>query len=53
MALAEVKADSAMHKKTEGVIDFLNSLHTRQLDDKTVKKLLKVQELVREVGKNG
>ena len=53
LSLAEIKEDPEMYKKTEGVIGFLDSLHTTPLNDNTVKKLLKVQELVREVEDNG
>jgi len=53
LSIPEIKADPEMQKKTEAVVNFLDGLHKTPLNDDTVQKLLKIQELVREANPNG
>ena len=48
LSLAEIKSDEGMTSKTNEVIGFLDSLHSTPLNDSIIKKLMKIQELVRE-----
>ena len=50
---AEIRSDKNMLRRAEQVVDFLDSLHEVKLTEKEVKKILKIQELVREVANNG
>jgi len=50
---AEISADKNMLTRAEQVVVFLDSLHEIKLTEKEVKKILKIQELVREVSSNG
>lgn len=52
LELNEVKADQNMVEKTKKVLDFLNSLKDTKLDETTIKKVMQIQELVREVESN-
>jgi hypothetical protein len=52
LELNEVKADQNMVEKTQKVLDFLNSLKDTKLDETTIKKVMQIQELVREVESN-
>lgn len=52
LELNEVKADQSMVEKTQKVLDFLNSLKDTRLDETTIKKVMQIQELVREVESN-
>ena len=51
--LTEVKSSNSMLEKTEEVVNFLDSLKETPVDESVVKKILKVQELAREVSTNG
>lgn len=52
LELNEVKADQNMIEKTQKVLDFLNSLKDTRLDETAIKKVMQIQELVREVESN-
>ena len=45
----EIKSDELMLEKAEKVLQFLDSLRETPLDERTIKKIMQVQELVREV----
>ena len=49
LQLEEVKADEQMQEKTQKVLDFLDGLKDTRLDERTIKKIMQIQELVREV----
>ena len=51
--LKEIKGDPLMTEKTKKVVGFLNSLHTTPLTETEIKKILKIQELAREVSEDG
>jgi hypothetical protein len=38
-----------MQEKTQKVLDFLDGLKDTKLDERTIKKIMQIQELVREV----
>ena len=48
----EVSSDPEMVKKTEQVLEFLNSLTETKLDEAAIKKIMQIQGLVREVETN-
>ena len=52
LELEEVKADEHMVEKTQKVLDFLDSLKDTKLDERAIKKIMQIQELVREVENN-
>ena len=52
LQLEEVKADEQMQEKTQQVLDFLDGLKDTRLDEKAIKKIMQIQELVREVENN-
>jgi len=52
-SMEEIKKDSRMLESAKRVVGFLDSLHQTPLTEKEIKKILKVQELVREVADNG
>ena len=41
-----------MVEKTQKVLDFLDSLKDTKLDERAIKKIMQIQELVREVENN-
>ncbi len=45
----EIKSDELMLEKANKVLEFLDSLKDTPLDERTIKKIMQVQELVREV----
>jgi predicted outer membrane protein len=45
----DIKNDNQMIEKTEQVLNFLDSLKETKLDESVIKKIMQVQELVREV----
>ena len=45
----EIKSDEMMLEKTDKVLEFLDSLKNVPLDERAIKKIMQVQELVREV----
>ena len=47
--LEEVKEDENMIQNTEKVLDLIDSFSKEQLDEAQIRKVLKIQELVREV----
>lgn len=47
--IAEIKKDSRMLENAQRVVGFLDSLKTTPLTEREVQKIMKVQELVREV----
>jgi len=49
----EIKNDERMLTNAKKVVEFLDSLHKTPLTEAEVKKILKIQELVREVLDNG
>ena len=50
--LEDIKSDEQMVAKANQVIDFLDSLKTTPLNEKSIKKIMQIQELVREVDSN-
>ena len=52
-SLEEIKRDARMLESAKKVVIFLDSLHEIPLTEKEIKKILKIQELVREVVDNG
>jgi len=52
LELQEVRADEHMVEKTQKVLDFLDSLKDTKLDERAIKKIMQIQELVREVENN-
>ena len=52
LSLEEVKGDKDMVAKAEQVLDFLNNLKNTKLDETVIKKIMQIQELVREVESN-
>lgn len=48
----EIKSDDLMLEKANKVLEFLDSLRETPLDERTIKKIMQVQELVREVSSN-
>ena len=52
LELEEVRVDEEMLGKTNQVIQFLDSLKKTKLDERVIKKIMQVQELVREVESN-
>lgn len=48
----EISSDPEMVKKTEQVLEFLNSLTETKLDEAAIKKIMQIQGLVREVETN-
>lgn len=48
----EIKSDELMLEKANRVLEFLDSLKDTPLDERTIKKVMQVQELVREVDSN-
>lgn len=52
LELEEVRADEQMVEKTQKVLDFLDSLKDTKLDERAIKKIMQIQELVREVENN-
>ncbi len=48
----EISADPEMVEKTEKVLEFLNSLTETKLDEASIKKIMQIQGLVREVETN-
>lgn len=52
LELEEVKSDEQMVEKTQKVLDFLDSLKDTKLDERVIKKIMQIQELVREVENN-
>ena len=52
LELQEVKDDELMFEKTKKVIDFLESLKDNKLTESDIKKIMQIQELVREVESN-
>jgi len=51
--IQEIKNDERMLTNAKRVVEFLDSLHQTPLTEKEVKKILRIQELVREVSENG
>ena len=51
--IPEIKNDERMLSNAHMVVEFLDSLQKNPLDEKQVKKILKVQQLVREVNNDG
>jgi hypothetical protein len=49
----EIRNDEKMLSNAKRVVEYLDSLHKTPLTETEVKKILKIQELVREVGQNG
>lgn len=52
LELEEVNSDEQMIEKTQKVLDFLDSLKDTKLDERVIKKIMQIQELVREVENN-
>ena len=52
LELQEVKDDELMLEKTKKVIDFLEGLKDNKLTESDIKKIMQIQELVREVESN-
>jgi len=52
LELEEVNSDEQMVEKTQKVLDFLDSLKDTKLDERVIKKIMQIQELVREVENN-
>ena len=52
LELQEVQSDDQMIEKTKKVLDFLDNLKNTKLDERAIKKIMQVQELVREVENN-
>ena len=52
LELQEVQADELMLEKTKKVIDFLEGLKDNKLTESDIKKVMQIQELVREVEAN-
>ena len=52
LELQEVQSDDQMIEKTRKVLDFLDNLKNTKLDERAIKKIMQVQELVREVESN-
>jgi predicted outer membrane protein len=52
LQLEDVKNDEHMTAKTQEVLDFLDGLKNKKLDERAIKKIMQVQELVREVESN-
>lgn len=52
-SMDEIQRDSRMLESAKKVVSFLDSLHKTPLTEREIKKILKVQELVREVSENG
>lgn len=52
LELQEVQSDDHMIEKTKKVLDFLDNLKNTKLDERAIKKIMQVQELVREVENN-
>lgn len=52
LELEDIKSDEQMVAKANQVIDFLDSLKTTPLNEKSIKKIMQIQELVREVDSN-
>ena len=51
--LDEIKKDERMLGNARRVVEYLDSLHKTPLTETEIKKILKIQELVREVAENG
>jgi len=49
LELEEINSDDLMIEKANKVLDFLESLKSTPLDERTIKKIMQVQDLVREV----
>lgn len=52
LKLEEVSSDEQMVEKTNQVLEFLDSLKQTKLDERAIKKIMQIQELVREVESN-
>lgn len=52
LELEEVQSDDQMMEKTNQVLKFLDSLKETKLDERAIKKIMQIQELVREVESN-
>jgi len=52
LQLEEVNSDQQMVEKTKEVLNFLDSLKKTKLDERAIKKIMQIQELVREVESN-
>ena len=52
MKLKEIQEDELMLEKATKVLGFLDSLKNTPLDEKSIKKIMQIQELVREVATN-
>ena len=52
LELQEVKDDELMLEKAKKVIDFLEGLKDNKLTESDIKKIMQIQELVREVESN-
>lgn len=48
----EVSSDENMVNKTKQVLEFLDNLKSTKLDERVIKKIMQIQELVREVESN-
>ena len=48
----EVSSDENMINKTKQVLEFLDNLKNTKLDERVIKKIMQIQELVREVESN-
>jgi len=51
--LNEIKTNPEMLQKTEKVFEFIELFKQKQIDEKSIEKILKVQKLVRELQING
>ncbi len=52
LKLKEIQEDELMLEKATKVLGFLDSLKNTPLDEKSIKKIMQIQELVREVATN-
>ena len=52
LRLEDVTSDEQMVDKTNQVLEFLDSLKDKKLDERAIKKIMQIQELVREVESN-
>jgi len=49
MKLQEIKEDEDMLKKTESIVNLLEGFRNRQIDKEMIEKVLKIQELAKEI----
>jgi hypothetical protein len=53
LATAEIKEDPEMQQKTQKVMELLESFKTTSLDDQVLLKIMKIQQLAKEINHHG